>query len=79
LIVSPILPLGITQQTELSPCDRVEKGIAPTIIFLGRADTPVPFENAEHLTRLMKEAGNESVLVPFKGNNHDCFNGSFFR
>ena len=39
----------------------------------------MPFENAERFTRLMKEAGNECVLVPFEGKDHGFFNGSFFR
>ena len=39
----------------------------------------MPFENAERFTRLMKEAGNECVLVPFEGKDHGFFIGSFFR
>ncbi len=67
------------QQTDLSPCHHVRKGIAPTLVFHGTADKTVPFENAERFTKLMKEAGNECVLVPFDGKNHGFFNGSFFR
>jgi acetyl esterase len=67
------------QQTGISPCHHVRKGIVPTIVFHGTADKTVPFENAERFTRLMKEAGNECVLVPFEGKNHGFFNGSFFR
>ena len=39
----------------------------------------IPSNNAERFTRLMKEAGNECVLVPFEGKDHGFFNGSFFR
>lgn len=67
------------QQTDLSPCHHVRRGIVPTIIFHGTADKTVPFENAERFTRLMKEAGNVCVLVPFEGKDHGFFNGSFFR
>ena len=67
------------QQTEISPCHHVRKGIVPTLVFHGTADKTVPFENAERFTRLMKEAGNECVLVPFEGKDHGFFNGSFFR
>lgn len=67
------------QQTEISPCHHAWKGIVPTIVFHGTADKAVPFENAERFTRLMKEAGNECVLVPFEGKDHGFFNGSFFR
>lgn len=67
------------QQTELSPCHHVRKGIVPTLVFHGTADKTVPFENAQRFTQLMKEAGNECVLVPFEGKDHGFFNGSFFR
>lgn len=67
------------QQTELSPCHHVRKGLVPTILFHGTADHTVPFENVERFTRLMQEAGNECVLVTFEGKDHGFFNGSFFR
>ena len=67
------------QQTDLSPCHHVRPGIAPTLIFHGTADKTVPFENAERFTRLMTEAGNPCVLVPFAGKDHGFFNGPFFR
>ena len=67
------------QQTDISPCHRVRKGIVPTIIFHGTADMTVPFENAERFTRLMKSAGNDCVLVSFEGKGHGFFNGSIFR
>ncbi|MCF7790112.1 MAG: alpha/beta hydrolase [Prosthecobacter sp.] len=67
------------QQTEISPCHHVRKGIVPTLVFHGTADKTVPFENAERFTRLMKDEGNECVLVPFEGKDHGFFNGSFFR
>ncbi len=67
------------QQTDLSPCHHVRKGIVPTIVFHGTADKTVPFENAERFTKLMKEAGNVCVLVPFEDKDHGFFNGAFFR
>jgi acetyl esterase len=67
------------QQTELSPCHHARKGIAPMIVFHGTADRTVPFENAERFAKLMKEAGNECVLVPFEGKDHGFFNVTFFR
>jgi len=67
------------QQTALSPCHHIRPGIVPTIIFHGTADTTVPFENAERFQRLMEEAGNVCVLVPFPGRKHGFFNAPFFR
>ena len=67
------------QQTALSLTHHVKPGIVPTLLFHGTKDTTVPFENAERFDRLMGEAGNECVLVPFEGKNHGFFNGSFFR
>ncbi|TWU34102.1 Acetylxylan esterase precursor [Novipirellula aureliae] len=67
------------QQTDLSPCHHVHKGIAPTILFHGTKDTTVPFENAERFAKLMNDAGNVCVLVPFEGKSHGFFNGAFFR
>lgn len=67
------------RQTEISPCHHIRPGIAPTILFHGTKDATVPFENAERFTKLMNDAGNECVLVPFEGKGHGFFNGSFFR
>ncbi len=67
------------QQMELSPCHHVRKGLVPTIIFHGTADKTVPFENAERFSRLMTEAGNTCLLVPFAGKDHGFFNATLFR
>jgi acetyl esterase len=67
------------QQTALSPSHHVRKGLPPTIIFHGTADTTVPFENAERFTRLMTAAGNPCTLVPFEGKGHGFFNGKLSR
>ncbi len=66
-------------QTALSPCHQVRKGIVPTIVFHGTTDTTVPFEQAERFTQLMKDAGNDCVLVPFPDKGHGFFNATSFR
>jgi len=67
------------EKTDLSPCHHVRKNLPPTIIFHGTRDTTVPPENPERFARLMKEAGNYCVRVPFEGRRHSFFNGSGFR
>lgn len=64
------------QQTEISPCHHIRKGIVPTMVFHGTADKTVPFENAERFDRLMKESSNECFVVPFEGKDHGFFNSS---
>ncbi len=70
--------VGQDRKTEISPCHHVRKGLPPTLIFHGTADTTVPFENAERFSKLMEDAGNLCRLVPFDGKTHGFFNGSFF-
>ncbi|NQU23919.1 MAG: alpha/beta hydrolase fold domain-containing protein [Candidatus Nealsonbacteria bacterium] len=62
------------RETEISPAHHVRKGIPPTIIFHGTADTTVPYENVERFDKLMREAGNTCRLVPFDGKGHGFFN-----
>jgi acetyl esterase/lipase len=71
--------VGEKRKTEISPCHHVRKGIVPTLIFHGTADSTVPFENVEHFTKLMKLAGNNCTLIPFEKEKHGFFNGSYFR
>lgn len=71
--------VGEERKTDISPCHHVRKGIPPTLVFHGTADTTVPFENVERFTKLMKDAGNKCILVPFEKKGHGFFNGSFFR
>ncbi len=67
------------QQTELSLTHQVRKGIVPTIVFHGTKDKTVPFENAERFQKLMQEADNECVLMPYEKMGHGFFNGPVFR
>ena len=62
------------EPTEISPLHHVVKGLPPTIIFHGKADTTVPFATVEKFTEVMKAAGNRCELVGFEGQPHGFFN-----
>lgn len=72
-------PVVAFRMTAISPSDHVRGGLPPTLIFHGTADSKVPFESVERFTKLMKDAGNTCVLVPFDGKDHGFYNGSHFR
>ena len=71
--------VGEDKKTEVSLTDHVHKGIVPTLLVHGTADTTVPFENAERFAKLMKEAGNRCDLIAVPGEGHGFFNSPFFR
>jgi acetyl esterase/lipase len=58
----------------ISPYHHIEKGEPPTIVFHGRADTTVPFPDAEAFVAKMVEMGNQCRLVAFDGAGHGFFN-----
>jgi acetyl esterase/lipase len=62
------------EPTEISPLHHVRKGLPPTIIFHGKADTTVPYATVEKFTEVMKAAGNRCELVGFEGQGHGFFN-----
>jgi acetyl esterase len=63
----------------LSPYHHIKKGVPPTILFHGRADTVVPYATAELFAEAMTNAGNECTLHGYKGRNHGFFNSPQFR
>jgi acetyl esterase len=62
------------EPAEISPLHHVKNGAPPTIIFHGKADTPVPYATVEKFTEVMKAAGNRCELVGFEGQPHGFFN-----
>jgi acetyl esterase/lipase len=67
------------RETEISPCHQIKKDMPPMLVFHGKEDTTVPFENAYRFNELMNKAGNTCELVAVDGVGHGFFNGSFFR
>ncbi|WP_415910099.1 alpha/beta hydrolase [Oleiharenicola sp. Vm1] len=63
-----------TAPKNLSPAHHVRRGLPPTIVFHGKADTTVPYATAEAFTRLMRDAGNRCELVGYEGKEHGFFN-----
>jgi acetyl esterase/lipase len=59
---------------ELSPGKHIVPGIPPTIIFHGRADTTVPYRQAEQFAAKMVECGNRCELAGYDGAAHGFFN-----
>ncbi len=58
---------------EASPAHNVRAGLPPTVIFHGRADTTVPFENAQRFTDEMRKAGNACTLRGYDGQGHGFY------
>ncbi len=67
------------REMEISPCHQVHENIPPCLIFHGTEDTTVPYENAARFEQLMKQKGNDCLLIPAFGAGHGFFNSSWFR
>lgn len=66
-------------ETTISPCHHVRKGIVPTLLLHGTNDKVVPYENALRFTKLMHTNGNICRLVPGKDQGHGFFNSCRFK
>lgn len=62
------------QAKEISPMQHIGKGVPPTIIFHGTADTTVPFTQATRFCETVKENAGLCEVVPFDGRVHGFFN-----
>ena len=61
---------------ELSPYHQLRRGLPPTIIFHGVADSTVPFKTAQQYTDKAKQLGNPCKLVGYPDQQHGFFNHS---
>jgi acetyl esterase/lipase len=59
---------------ELSPLRNVRKGIAPAILFNGKADTSTPISTAYDYQRSMVALGSYCEVVAYEGQKHGFFN-----
>lgn len=62
-----------SRNRDASPVDHVRAGLPPTIIFHGKADKTVPYENAQRFTDAMKKAGNTCTLFGYDGEDHGFY------
>lgn len=69
----------VGRETEISPSHQVKKDLPPMILFHGKKDTTVPFENATRFNKKMNEIGNDCKLVAVENVGHGFFNSDFFR
>jgi acetyl esterase/lipase len=62
------------RQADASPQHHIRRGLPPTIIFHGKADTTVPYAQVERFCADSTKAGNQCQLVGYEGATHGFFN-----
>ena len=60
----------------LSPYHHLGRGLPPTIVFHGVADTTVPFKTAQQYVDKAKQFGNQCKLIGYPDQQHGFFNHS---
>jgi len=58
----------------MSPYHHIRPDLPPTIIFHGKADKKVPYQQIEQFTKKMESAGNRCELIGYRGQDHGFFN-----
>jgi dipeptidyl aminopeptidase/acylaminoacyl peptidase len=78
--------LGLPWQEEsrklwerLSPFNKVEKIVTPTLIVGGEEDWNVPIINSEHLYEALKRLGRTTQLVVYPGEHHNIETPSYLK
>jgi acetyl esterase/lipase len=71
VLFNPALTLA---PVDYLPKHNIHPGLPPTIIFHGKDDNAVPFENVEKFAMAMRDAGNHCELIGFEGAGHGFFN-----
>ena len=57
-----------------SPSNNVRKGLPPTLLVHGKADTIVPYTEVAKFAKLMKRKKNPCEFIDFEAVNHSFFN-----
>lgn len=61
---------------DASPVHHLSRGLPPMVIFHGKADTTVPYADAEKFCAEASKLGNRCQLVGYEGATHGFFNPS---
>ncbi len=75
----PWLPENRQIWEELSPFNRVEKIVTPTLIVCGEKDWNVPVINSEQLFMALKRLGRTTELIVYPGEHHGIATPLFIR
>ena len=57
-----------------SPSKNIKKKIVPTLLFHGKSDTIVPYEQVSKFAKAMKRKKNNCELIDYEAVNHSFFN-----
>jgi len=66
--------LGVEDSTTLSPYHNIRKGLPPTLVLHGKADTTVPFLTAEAYVKQATKTGLSAELAGYDDMPHGFFN-----
>ncbi|UCC99851.1 MAG: alpha/beta hydrolase fold domain-containing protein, partial [Phycisphaerales bacterium] len=71
------VPLGADPK-KLSPIFQIKSGLAPMIVFHGKADKGIYYDKSEAFVKATKAAGNRCELIGYEGAPHGFFNWGAF-
>lgn len=66
--------LGLKNPATLSPYHNIRKGLPPTLVLHGKADTTVPYSTAEAYVKEATKTGLRAELAGYEGMPHGFFN-----
>ena len=66
--------LGLKEPATLSPYHNIRKGLPPTLVFHGKADTTVPYLTAEAYVKQATKTGLRAELAGYDDMPHGFFN-----